>query len=53
MTIKVSFSDIATIIEGIYYDEVDEEISSTKALLDFLYKNKDTLVVLTDYEEAK
>ncbi|BDP86341.1 hypothetical protein EfmAA610_35510 (plasmid) [Enterococcus faecium] len=41
--VKISFSDIATIIEGIYYGEyygeVDEEISSTKDLLDFLDKN--------------
>ena len=50
--VKISFSDIATIIEGIYYGEVDEEISSTKDLLDFLDKNKDTFIVLTDYEEV-
>ena len=28
-----------------YYGEVDEEISSTKDLLDFLDKNKDTFIV--------
>ncbi|HAR1444303.1 TPA: hypothetical protein IZ359_002121 [Enterococcus faecium] len=50
--VKISFSDIATIIEGIYYGEVDEEISSTKDLLDFLDKKKDTFIVLTDYEEV-
>ncbi|MDQ8566466.1 hypothetical protein Q3F77_12065 [Enterococcus faecium] len=53
--VKISFSDIATIIEGIYYGEVDEEIFSTKDLLDlldFLDKNKDTFIVLTDYEEV-
>ena len=49
--VKISFSDIATIIEGIYYGEIDEEISSTKDLLDFLDRNKDNFVVLTDYEE--
>nr|WP_309392603.1 DUF5406 family protein [Enterococcus faecium]WLE91400.1 hypothetical protein FOCLOMLH_00001 [Enterococcus faecium] len=38
--------------EAIYYGEVDEEISSTKDLLDFLDKNKDTFIVLTDYEEV-
>ncbi|EOS7674248.1 hypothetical protein F6H84_RS15315, partial [Enterococcus hirae] len=49
---KISFSNVATIIEGIYYGEVDEEISSTKDLLDFLDRNKDTFIVLTDYEEV-
>ena len=49
--VKISFSDITTIIEGILYGEVDEEISSTKDLLDFLDRNKDTFIVLTDYEE--
>ncbi|EOW2630172.1 hypothetical protein CUM95_01600 [Enterococcus faecium] len=49
--VKISFSDIATIIEGIYYGEVDEEISSTKDLLDFLDRNKDTFIVLTNYKE--
>ena len=39
--IKISFSDIATIIEGIYYGETDEEIFSIQDLLDFLNKNKD------------
>ncbi|EJX61438.1 TPA: hypothetical protein QFP15_001158 [Enterococcus faecium] len=49
--VKISFSDITTIIEGILYGEVDGEISSTKDLLEFLNKNKDRFVVLTDYEE--
>ncbi|MCR1913626.1 hypothetical protein NSA26_13710 [Enterococcus hirae] len=47
--VKISFSDITTIIEGILYGEVDEEISSTKDLLEFLNKNKDRFVVLTYY----
>ena len=46
-----SFSNVATIIEGILYGEVYGEISSTKDLLEFLNKNKDCFVVLTDYEE--
>ncbi len=49
---KISFSDIATIIEGIYYGETDEEIFSIQDLLEFLNKNKDTFIVLTDYEEV-
>lgn len=49
---KISFSNVATIIEGILYGEVYGEISSTKDLLEFLNKNKDCFVVLTDYEEV-
>lgn len=48
---KISLSDIATIIEGIYYGEDDEEIFFIEDLLEFLNKNKDSFVVLTDYEE--
>ncbi|PCE00337.1 6-phosphofructokinase [Enterococcus faecium] len=47
----MSFSDIAAIIEGIYYGQADEEIFSIQDLLEFLNKNKDNFVVLTDYEE--
>ncbi len=49
--VKISFSDIAAIIEGIYYGQADEEIFSIQDLLEFLNKNKDSFVVLTDYEE--
>ena len=49
--VKISFSDIATIIEGICYGEADEEIFSIQDLLEFLNRNKDSFVVLTDYEE--
>ena len=48
---KISFSDIAAIIEGIYYGQADEEIFSIQDLLEFLNKNKDSFVELTDYEE--
>ncbi|EKR9302835.1 hypothetical protein P9705_001276 [Enterococcus faecalis] len=48
-TIEISFLDLATIIEGIYYGG-DEDVYETEDLIDYLRENGDVVAVVDTFE---
>lgn len=43
---KLTYNDLATIIEGMYYGGVDADINSTEELIEYLNDNRDSSIVL-------
>lgn len=43
---KLTYNDLATIIEGMYYGGVDEPIESIEDLIEYLNDNRDSSVVI-------
>lgn len=54
-TLQIDYSDIAPIIEGLYFGVADEDLSHTEDLLDYLRKHDDMCAVInvSDAEEAE
>lgn len=51
--VKVNYTDLALIIEGIYYGTEDVDICEIEDLLEYLHNSGYTFVVLNSFQEEK